>query len=196
MEARQTDEELARAFGYALIGRLFYGPPDALLRRNVAEAGTAAADGALAETWEALRAALESSDDASLRQEYDDLFVSVGKAPVTLYTSSYASPAAPDRHLVQLRDQLAAFGLARRVAVGETEDHIAGICDVMRWLIQSRQGLAAERRFFTTNIAPVVAPLTQAILAQPAAQFYSIVARFAAAFFHVESEAFELDDAA
>jgi len=194
MEALQTDEELARAYGYALIGRLFYGPPDPLLRRNVAEAGTAAADGALAETWEALRAALEHTDDATLHQEYDDLFVSVGKAPVTLYTSAYASPAAPDRHLVQLRDELAGYGLARRMAVGEMEDHLAGICDVMRWLIEMRQGLPAERRFFLRNIAPVVAPLTEAILAQPAAQFYAIVARFAAAFFHVESEAFELGD--
>lgn len=196
MEPQQTDEELARAYGYALIGRLFYGPPDALLRRNVAEAGTAAADGMLAATWEALRAALERTAEDTLRSEYDDLFVSVGKAPVTLYTSAYASPATPDRHLVQLRDELAGFGLARRVAAGEMEDHIAGICDVMRWLIESRQGIDVERRFFMAHIAPVFPLLVRAILAQPAARFYAVVARFADAFFHVESEAFELDDAA
>lgn len=195
MEEAAADEELARAYGYALIGRLFFAPPDEPLRRALTAAELGNDAGELAEAWRELRAALGVLADAEIRDEYDDLFVSVGKAPVTLYTSAYAAAAAPDRHLVQLRQTLLELGLGRRAAAGEAEDHVSGLCDVMRWLIESRRGLAAEQRFFRDWLAPAVEPLCAAVQAQPRARFYRAAAAFLLAFARIETQAFELADA-
>jgi len=61
-----------------------------------------------------------------LKQEFDSLFVGVGKAPVTPYSFHYLTGVAPDRHLVRLRQRLDGWGLARRSAAFEVEDHVSG----------------------------------------------------------------------
>ena len=60
--------------------------------------------------WRELQEACRSAYPAVVRQEYDSLFVGVGKAPVTPYLSAYAEPHAPDRYLLALREQLGRVG--------------------------------------------------------------------------------------
>lgn len=187
-------EEQARANCYAVIGRLLYAAPDASIRDYVRRAGSIGDSGPLAEAWDHLQATVADAPEAEARLEYDDLFVSVGKAPVTLYTSAYAAPHAPDRHLVALRARLDTFGLARTRNAGEPEDHIAAICDVMRWLIETGQGMGAEQFFFSTCLAPAVEPLCNAINACPGARVYRAVAAFFLQFYDVERAAFELTE--
>lgn len=185
-------EELARAHCYALIGRLLYGAPDAaLVARMLAQ--PAAEDAVpLAQAWQGLQQACRDIDLDDARLEYDELFVGVGKAPVTLYTSAYVAPHAPDRHLLALRNRLDALGLARRPEAGETEDHVSALCDVMRWLIEHGAGLASERQFFFEYLAPAVEPLCKAIALHPQARFYRSVAAYLEAFADVERAGFEL----
>jgi TorA maturation chaperone TorD len=188
-------EERARAHCYALLGRLLYGPPDGALQAGLADEAAEQSDSPLAAAWRQLQHACRTSDLDAVRAEYDDLFVSVGKAPVTLYTAAYAAPHAPDQHLLELRRSLGGWGLARRTDAGETEDHISGLCDMMRWLIESRAGVEAERRFFLQFMAPAAAPLCTAIRRAPQASFYRAVAGFLLAFCDVERAAFELGEA-
>ncbi|HEV7803635.1 MAG TPA: molecular chaperone TorD family protein, partial [Burkholderiales bacterium] len=145
------EEDGARADCYALISRLFYAPSDVEFLKRLAGVPLFAEDasglqlqgddevpqtGAYASALRDLQSACRAIDAQALRQEYDDLFVGAGKALVTPYTSGYAVPQAPDRHLLALRDHLVAWGLARRDAVFEIEDHVSAVCDVMRWLIE------------------------------------------------------------
>jgi TorA maturation chaperone TorD len=188
-------EEQARAFWYGLISRLFYAPPDRLLLDQLSSApGSEAEDeeGGFLQSWRALQRACGVSDPEALREEFDTLFVSVGKAPVTPYTSSYAAPHAPDRHLLELRRRLQALGLARRERVFEVEDHVSALCDTMRWLIEQERPLEEQRAFFGDFIDPGVLLFCDAINRSPLAAFYRTAADFTRAFVLVEKDAFDM----
>lgn len=193
-ETRVDAEDLARAQCYAIIGRLMYGAPDAVFVSYIVQQPATADAVPLAMAWKALQIATRDADIEQTRLEYDDLFVGVGKAPVTPYTSGYASPQAPDRHLLGLRNTLDALGLSRRTEAGETEDHVSALCDTMRWLIETGQGVEAERRFFYDYVAPAIEPLCTAIVGNQQSAFYKTVAAYMLAFYEIERAGFELVD--
>jgi TorA maturation chaperone TorD len=190
-------EDLARANVYALIGRLFYDAPDSSLlaqigldRETEAQAGDASV---FEQAWRALQDACRSAHPVAVKQEYDTLFVGVGKAEVTPYTSGYITQSAPDRHLVQLRDHLNAWGLARNAAAFEVEDHISGLCDVMRFLIEQGASLGDQRVFFERFIYPGTLPLCEAVMTAASAGLYKQIALFTKAFLELEKAALDMD---
>jgi TorA maturation chaperone TorD len=188
-------EEEARALWYALLSRLFYAPAD---RELLGQLGAGLQDGSDVDTGvfiDALRAlqlACRDADPEALRDEYESLFVGVGKAPVTPYTSAYAASHAPDRHLVALRERLSAWGLTRREQVFEAEDHVAALCDAMRWLIVHGNPLEEQRDFFAGFIAPAMPRFCDAINRMSGADFYRKVGAFTRAFVALEQEAFDM----
>ena len=203
-----SEEDKARSECYALVSRLFYAPVDAeLLSQLSGEPQLAGEDSGDLQIvgWEieadetpytraikVLRDASASSDPEALRQEYDDLFAGAGKALVTPYTSGYAVPHAPDRHLVALREHLVAWGLVRRDSVFEIEDHVSAVCDVMRWLIERERPLEEQRAFFDDFVYTGVGTFCDAIDARATTPFYKAVAGVARTFLAIEKEAFEL----
>lgn len=181
-------EDAARARFYALIGRLFYDAPDSILLAEIcrAEDEPAAGDSPVAQAWQALREAGKNAYPVVIKQEYDTLFVGVGRAEVTPYTSHYIKEAAAARHLVQLRQQLEQWGLARRDATFEVEDHVSGVCDVMRFLVSEGHPLEEQRMFFDEFAYPGVIPFLEKVANAASAVFYRHVAHFACAFFELE----------
>ena len=196
--ASATDaEDAARAGLYGLIGRLFYGAPDSNLIAQICQDTPDSAEGGqtdsdLTRAWAELQRACKASFPPVVRQEFDTLFVGVGKAPVTPYLSSYSRDTPPDRYLVQLRERLADWGLVRRSGAGEVEDHVSGICDVMRWLIENGQPIEVQAHFYRTFIAPCSIAFFAAVQDAPNASFYKHVAGLATAFMDIERLAFEV----
>jgi len=137
LRSSALDEEVARAEMYGLLATLFYQPPAAELLAQLQAAVTEApeAGGFLEEPWRELVAQARASDAPGLAQEYSALFGGVGKPEVYLFGSHYLSGFLNEKPLVQLRDDLAALGLARDAAMPETEDHVAYLLEVMRYLI-------------------------------------------------------------
>ena len=202
---RISEEDQARADAYALLSRLFYAAPDEALLDRLRGPRKDPADPAVIELQlveltptaypravAQLRDAAGAGDVHHLRVEYDELFVGAGRAVVTPYTSGYAVPNAPDQHLVALREQLAAWGLVRREAVFEVEDHVSAVCDVMRWLIEHERTLEEQMRFFEEFVDAGVTTFCDAIQASNATAFYQAVAGLGQAFIDVEREAFAL----
>ena len=187
-------EEVARANFYGLLARLFYGPPDASLLKTIAAAGDIdAEDAGISGAWRALVRAAGAADAEAARDEYDTAFVGTGKSPVTLYAGAYLIRFSSEAPLAQLRGELNALGLERRAGAHEPEDHIAALCDVMRYLIAvQKRDLFEQRRFFERWIGPVVEPLCDAIEREPATAFYKAVGQFAKAFLALERSAFEM----
>jgi len=195
-------EDQARANWYGLISRLFYGPADSHLLAELTGAGwegerggEEGSGGDLLATWQALREACRKAYPALLRQEFDTLFVGVGKSEVSPYLSGYAEPTSPDRYLVRLRDRLEGWGYARRPGTFETEDHVSGVCDVMRRLIEERRSLSEQRQFFEEYACPGIVSFCAALQKAPSAVFYRYVAALTLAFCEVERGAFEMSDA-
>ena len=210
MESRTlSEEDRARADCYALISRLFYAAADDALLKLLAAAApdresavpTQDIEGedrdafAYAEAFRALQHAAREADPDAVRQEYDDFFVGAGKALVTPYTAGYVAPHSPDRHLLALRELIATWGLARREAVFEVEDHVSALCDVMRWLIERDHPLEEQAAFFTEFVYAGAESFCDAIDSNPNAVFYRAVARLARAFLAIEKHGFELQGA-
>ncbi|MDP3138942.1 MAG: molecular chaperone TorD family protein [Burkholderiaceae bacterium] len=194
------DEETARAEVYGLLASLYYAAPsaDLIAQLRVAVTEAPVAGGFLEEPWRVLVGAARAQSDAAVRAEYDALFGGVGKPEVYLFGSHYLSGFLNEKPLARLRDELARLGLARDEAVPETEDHIACVCEVMRYLIAGDDvavsNLTQQRRFFGEQVQPWIGPLCDAIVAHPRARFYAALAEFTRAFATVESQGFDMLD--
>lgn len=192
-------EEQARANLYGLVSRLFYAPADSRLLAEICQAAPSAEEGgtgALVSAWRELQETCRSAFPPVVKQEYDQLFVGVGRAEVTPYLSAYAEASAPDRFLVRLREQISALGLARRESVFEVEDHVSGISDVMRWLIASAHPLHEQQQFFASFLYPGAIAFFAAVQNAASSRFYQPVAAFAVAFLDLEKASLEMADTA
>ncbi|QDZ29275.1 molecular chaperone [Noviherbaspirillum sp. UKPF54] len=194
-EAPDYGEEIARAELYALLARLFYGPPAQDLLDAIAQAPSSG-DGVLQRTWNDLAATCGEAQAEKVRDEYESLFIGVGKPEIMLYASFYLSGFLMEKPLAALRSDLDALRLQRSDSMPESEDHIAAVCDVMRYLILSedaeQSSLDTQKRFFGTHLQPWAGEMCDVIMQHPQAVFYSEVARLAKHFFEVETQAFDM----
>ena len=194
------DEETARAELYGLLAQLFYAPPAPELLANLRVAATEApaAGGFLEEPWRALVGAARALSDDAIADEYNALFGGVGKPEVYLYGSHYLSGFLNEKPLARLRTELTSLGLARDEAMSDTEDHIAYLCEVMRYLIAGDDvavaNLARQQSFFAAHLQPWVIPLVDAIAAHPKSRFYAAVAELTRSFVAVEAQGFDMLD--
>jgi TorA maturation chaperone TorD len=193
------EEDKARADCYALIARLFHAGPDEELLASIELANGIAGEDAtvrLAAAWMALSAAAAAMDAKAATDEYDSVFVGAGRAEVTPYASHYLSDVIKEKVLARLREHLARVGLWKSEFAAECEDHIAGLCEVMRHLIAagpSDAAVRAQKVFFSTYIGPCYAAFCTTVAGSSNARFYKYVARFTHAFLDVEADAFKID---
>ena len=191
-------EELARAELYGVLARLWIAPPDAELKEQFRVAVTQAAEpGAFLEApWHDLVAAMRETSLEAAHGEYDALFQGVGKPEVFLYGSYYLAGFLNEKPLALLRTDLAALGLARQESRAETEDHIAGVAEVMRFLIGGDNvavcNLEQQRRFFRAHLQHWVGAMCDAVSAHPKAKLYPALAGFTRAFVQVETQGFDM----
>jgi TorA maturation chaperone TorD len=192
------DEEVARAELYGLLARLWYAAPDAELLQafQVAPTEAPAAGSFLEEPWRQLVGVARDTSAAAAREEYDALFGGLGKPEVLLFGSHYLSGFLNDKPLVQLRNDLDRLGLARAETTYETEDHIACLFEVMRYLIAGDDvevaNLTQQQAIFSKHIQPFLGDLCDAVSRHPQARFYAALAIFTRAFGEVEAQAFDM----
>ncbi|WP_151447690.1 TorD/DmsD family molecular chaperone [Lacisediminimonas profundi] len=194
-EKPDEGEETARADLYGLLATLLYAPPPQALLDTIGSA-QAQGEGVLERAWAELVAACRGAQAEPVRAEYEQLFVGVGKPEVMLYGSYYLSGFLMEKPLVELRDDLARLGLQRSETMVESEDHLAALCEVMRYLIASddpvHANLATQKSFFAAHMQPWVGECCRALAAHPSTSFYRPVAALAQAFFDVEMQAFDM----
>jgi TorA maturation chaperone TorD len=200
-------EDVARADFYALLGRLFVDTPDARLLATIADAPpltpAASAEGgpdvatALSRAWEDLRAASAAVDLESVREEFQALFVGVGRSEVSLYASHYVGPQS-GRPLAEIRATLAELGLARRAASSEYEDHLAVLFETMRMLVAGDgerlpAELSQQRAFFNLHLTTWAFDCCTAIEESPVASYYRRVAQFCSCFMALERDSLAME---
>jgi len=194
-EAPNRGEETARADLYGLLAGLFYGPPSQDLLDAIAQTPSQG-EGVLQQAWNDLAATCEEADAQKVRDEYEALFIGVGKPEIMLYASYYLSGFLMEKPLAALRDDLGALALQRSESMPESEDHVSALCEVMRYLIESedpaQNSLATQKRFFSTHLQPWAGEMCDTIMRHPQAPFYAEVAQLAKHFFEVEMQAFDM----
>ncbi|MEN3297819.1 MAG: hypothetical protein V7642_7072 [Burkholderiales bacterium] len=194
-ETADQGEETARADLYGLLAALFYAPPAQALLDTIASA-QAQGESVLERAWTDLSVLCRTAQADAVRDEYERLFVGVGKPDVMLYGSYYLSGFMMEKPLAALRTDLAKLGLQRAEAMSESEDHIAALCEVMRCLIASddamHANIATQKQFFADHMQGWVMDMCAALAGHPDANFYSSVSNLARSFFEVEMQAFDM----
>ena len=191
-------EEGARAELYGVLALLWLAPPSAELLAQFRVAVTEAPEAGafLQGPWEALVGALRSTTVEQTQDEFDALFGGVGKPDVLVYGSHYLAGFLNEKPLALLRQDMAQLGLQGDAQSGQTEDHIASVFEVMRYLIAGDDvavcNLEQQRRFFRTHIQPWAEELCNAVDAHPRAQLWRAVADMTRAFVQVETQGFDL----
>ena len=194
-------EELARAEIYGLLASLFYAPPTAELHAQLQVAVTEApvAGAFLERAWSEVVAASRRLTIEEVADEYAALFLGIGKPEIFLYGSYYLAGRLNEKPLVALRHDLRALGLERPETVSETEDHIASLCEVMRYLIAGEDvetsNLATQQRFYSAHLRAWIDGFCDLLAAHPKADFYRSVAGFTRDFAAVEAQGLDLLDA-
>jgi TorA maturation chaperone TorD len=192
------DEETARAEIYGLLAQLYYAAPgpELLSALRVAVTEAPARGAFLEEPWRALVGVARGMGDREIAAEYEALFGGVGKPELYLFGSHYLSGFLNEKPVARLRETLAGLGLARDEAMSETEDHVAYVCEVMRYLIAGDDvavaNLARQREFFNEHVQPWLPALCDAIGAHPKAHFYAALAEFTRAFASIEVQGFDM----
>ncbi len=192
------DEETARSELYGLLALVYYARPasEFIANLRVATTESPAAGAFLEEPWRALVGVARGMTDVQIAAEFDGLFGGVGKPEVYLYASHYLSGFLNEKPLARLRTELDSLGLARDEAMSETEDHMAYLCEVMRYLIAGDDvavaNLTRQQSFFAMHMQPWVGLLCDAIQKHPKAKFYAAVAELTGAFMKVEAQGFDM----
>ncbi|MDP2007354.1 MAG: molecular chaperone TorD family protein [Rubrivivax sp.] len=191
-------DELARAELYGLLARLWLAPPDAELLQQFSVAVTQApeAGGLLEGPWMELVGTLRATTPEAAAAEHAALFLAIGKPEIFSYASFYLTGFLNEKPLATLREDLAALGLTRDEQSLETEDHIAYVLEVMRYLIAGDDvatcNLEQQRRFFRAHVQPWVGQLCATVCTHPRARVWAAVATFTQAFLDVEIQGFDM----
>ena len=190
-----AEEDRLRAYYYRLLARLLAAPPDTRLLNL-----TGHIQGDETELGAALKALAEAARAATpeaVTDEYNALFIGVGRGELVPFGSYYMTGFLHEKPLANLRQDMARLQIARADDVREPEDHIAALCDMMDGLIMGAfgapAGLPEQRAFFDAHIGPWVDRFFEDLTNAESAVFYAPVGRVGRAFMTVETTAFQMD---
>ena len=182
-------EQRYRASAYALLAALLRAPPDQALLDHLATLSPADDSDLddLGQAMAALATAGEGLDPGALEQEYNDLFIGLGRGEVVPYGSWYLTGFLMEQPLSELRDDLRMLGFERNEAVKEPEDHAAAIFEVFSVMISDAHSLTQQHQFFNKHMRPWLERFFGDLGKARSASFYRRVAQFGEAFIRLES---------
>ena len=181
--------DAARADECELIGALLWRAPTAetldVLRGLQGDASP------LGMAHLALAEVADEATPESLRDEFFELFIGVGRGELLPYASYYLTGFLHERPLALVREDMGALGLARDARAGEPEDHIAVLLDIMAKLLRGEvaaEGVDADR-FYARHIQPWGERFFADLEVARAAKFYKAVGRLGSLFLSIETQA-------
>lgn len=193
--AAADEEDRARGNAYALLGRLLAAPPDEELLAALSEIEAGPDDDrVLAASWQMLQLAAERALPRCVQDEYQRLFIGLGRGELVPYGSWYLTGFLMEQPLAQLRADLKILGIQRQPGVKEPEDHAAALLDTMTLLIHGDDPapLEAQLSFFERHIEPWMGRFFQDLQKAESARFYRAVGQLGEQFLFVEGQAFRI----
>lgn len=198
MRSQSTHSQSMRSDIYLLLATLLRDVPSAELFTFLAELDFEANGTEMAKAWQAISAAAhnvqaDSLADEYLAEEYQALFIGIGRGEVVPFASWHLTGSLMEKPLAEIRDDLSRLGLERDEQVREPEDHISALCETMAYLCEQGDDENADaltqQAFFNRHIAPWFGKLVSQIRQAPHAQFYLAVAQLLDAFLSLEQVA-------
>lgn len=189
-----TDEDRARAQIYQLLAVLLSSPPsDELLK------GLASLQGdhtPLGSAYKNLAALAQRTTVIDAEQEFNNLFIGVGRGELLPYASYYLTGFLNEKPLADLRTDLMARGIRVSEGVKEPEDHIGTLCEIMAGIITGEfacdSDVSSQKAFFDAHLAKWAALFFTDLEEAQSSVLYAPVGSFGRAFMAVEADAFAI----
>ena len=139
----------------------------------------------------------EKVSPSDIRNEYQNLFIGVGRGELLPFGSFYITGFLHDKPLASIRRDLNAMGIKRGDDFKEPEDHIACLCEIMSGMIIGEYGkyfsVPEQKSFFTKHIQPWAEHFFTDLEGAKTAIFFSPVGTIGKLFMRIEEDAFEMD---
>jgi TorA maturation chaperone TorD len=194
VEAAIEAEDHTRAQIYRLLAGLLSKPADAVMLQVTG--GLLGDRSKLGRALDVLAAASRAALPADAANEFQTLFIGLGRGELVPYGSYYLTGFLQEKPLARLRADLGSLGIERDEASSEPEDHIAAVLEAMGGLIDGAFGpvltLAAQKRFFDQHIGSWAGHFFRDLEASPTSKLYAAVGAAGKAFLEVEEEAFRM----
>lgn len=189
-----SEEDLLRAQGYALLGRLLATKPDREtldICRNLEGDETD-----IGQAISLLSVLATKLTPEAVSDEYDSLFVGMTHGELQPYASYYLTGFLHEKPLADLRGDMRRLGIQRAEGVPEPEDHIASLCEMMHGMATGVFGepasLDEQHKFFDAHIGTWASKFFEDLETAKSAVLYVPIGRIGRLFMAIETEAFAM----
>ncbi|RRJ83962.1 TorD/DmsD family molecular chaperone [Aestuariirhabdus litorea] len=182
-------EDSLRAEGYALLGALLRAPASQELLNLLAGIEIDSARSPIEHAYSTLQQSASHSQASSVSQEYQSLFIGIGRGELLPFGSWYQTGFMMEKPLIKLRQDLAELGFERQQQTHEPEDHVAALCEVMAYLVQEHSN-EQQQRFFRSHIQGWILRFFEDLQNANNASFYIAVGQLGEALMQTEINRF------
>ncbi|WP_045423500.1 TorD/DmsD family molecular chaperone [Vibrio jasicida] len=191
MDTQREQEQTLRTEIYLVLSALFRSAPSEEMIEFLTSLEVEPSESAMQKAWIALQQAAKDSNREALEDEYQDLFIGIGRGEVMPFGSWHMTGAMMEKPLAEIRHDLELLGFERDENVKEPEDHIAALCEVMSMLTGEEEDL--QQAVFNKHIAPWFNSFTQQLENAESANFYKPAAQLSEAFLTLEQVRFSVN---
>ncbi|HEQ3589907.1 TPA: molecular chaperone [Vibrio harveyi] len=191
MDTQREQEQTLRTEIYLVLSALFRSAPSEEMIEFLTSLEVEPSESAMQKAWIALQQAAKDSNREALEDEYQDLFIGIGRGEVMPFGSWHMTGAMMEKPLAEIRHDLELLGFERDENVKEPEDHIAALCEVMSMLTGEEEDL--QQAVFNKHIAPWFNSFTQQLENAESASFYKPAAQLCEAFLTLEQVRFSVN---
>ncbi len=179
---------------YRLLGRALSAPADEAfleILKNIngdeSELGAAFTEVALAAEQTTLK---------SLKEEYQDLFVGLGRGELLPFCSYYLTGFLNEKPLARLRNDMVPLGIERNPESVEPEDHAGALMDMMAGLIDggfgTMQPIEVQKEFFEKHINNWMPHFFKDLQKAEGATVFRPIGKVGELFLEIEDDAFAM----
>ncbi len=186
MEKQQ--QQTLRTEIYLILAALFRSAPSEEILDFLNSLEVEPSQSSMQRAWLALKQAANQAEREALDDEYQNLFIGIGRGEVMQFASWHRTGSMMEKPLADIRHDLDLLGIERAENVKEPEDHISALCEVMAMISGEEEEL--QQAVFNKHIAPWFNKFTRQLENADSADFYKPVARLCDAFLTLEQVRF------
>ncbi|OEF75111.1 TorD/DmsD family molecular chaperone, partial [Vibrio tasmaniensis] len=134
-------EQTLRTEIYLVLSALFRSAPSEEVIDFLKTLDIEASESAMQKAWIAIQQAATESNREALEDEYQNLFIGIGRGEIVPFGSWHRTGSMMEKPLAEIRHDLELLGIERDEQVKEPEDHIAALCEVMAMLTDEEDAL-------------------------------------------------------
>jgi TorA maturation chaperone TorD len=190
-----SEEDSLRADVYGFLAAYLFSRPDA--DRLAAARALTGDDSEFGRAFTSLARLAGTMTEQDVGEEYDGLFIGLGRGELLPYASYYLTGFLNEKPLAKLRGDMRGLGIERREGVSDPEDHIASLMEMMAGLITGSYGepisIKTQRDFFMVHIEPWAGHFFKDLEAAKLSRFYQPIGKIGRHFIEIEKSAFAME---